>query len=127
MTRPEITMNMDCSTLRGHYLTPAEAASRAGVPVRELTAMDGAVTISGPYGAEDVYPEFQFAPNGGFVPGLVEVVDRFDGALSSHYLAGWLLAPQPALHGTSVVDYLESGGVLSRVLTLVDATVAQAA
>ena len=97
---------VDCSVQRGHFLTRAEAAQQVGMPAPELVGESGAVRISGPYGVEEVYPDWQFGPQGGFVEGLPEVVAELAGYVPGTRMAGFLLAPQPELGGSSVIEWL---------------------
>ncbi len=114
---------IDCTVLRGHFLTRGEAAAYAGVSAWELRSLDGVVRIDGPYGNEEAYPDFQFAGDGGFVPGLRDVVTRLEGYLPGPTLAGYLIAPQPDLGGASVVEWLSSGNSTEAVINVVQSAV----
>jgi hypothetical protein len=67
-----------------------------------------------------VYPAFQLDDRNRVVQGLAEVLDRFrpHTADDEWMVASFLAAPQPGLHGDSVVDHLRSGGDLAAVLDL---------
>ena len=109
--------NVDTTVLRGHYLTRAEAATRAGVSASELTRLDGLVRIDGPLAScEEAYPDFQFATAGGFLPGLRAVVTAVEDSLDSLNLAGFLTAAHPDFGGSSIVDELSSGDRADSVL-----------
>lgn len=100
---------MPAPVLPGPFLTRIEAARRAGVPAAELAGLPRAVRFGGPWDVEEVYPAFQFARGGGFVPGLPGVVAAVAGALAGRDLVGWLREPRPDLGGRSVVEWLTSG------------------
>ncbi len=97
------------SVLPGPFLTRTQAARRAGVPPAELAALPGAVRLAGPWDVEEVYPAFQFARSGGFLPGLPGVVSTVGAVLADRDLVGWLLEPWPELGGRSVVEWLTAG------------------
>ncbi len=98
--------DVDCTVLTGHFLTRSEAAHRAGMSPPELMRAAGAVRIDTSCGSEEVYPDWQFDPAGGFVHGLPEVVASLSGLVPPANLAGFLLAKQPDLGGASVVGWL---------------------
>ena len=82
----------------------------AGLSPRELEALPGLVRIDGPFAAcEEAYPDFQFAPTGGIIPGLREVVCAVEESLDCLSLAAFLTASHPHLGGASIVDELCTG------------------
>lgn len=97
---------VDCCELRGHFLTCDQAAHHAGVSPAELRSEPGAVRIDGVVGREEVYPDWQFDPAGGFVHGLQDVVSQLRARLSGNALASYLTAPLPELGGSSLVDWV---------------------
>ena len=104
------TGTVDTRVLRGHYLTRSEAAARAGVSPAELSRYDGLVRIDGPFPAcEEAYPDFQFAREGGIVPGLRDLVSAVEGSLDCLSLAAFLTAAHPDLGGASIVEELCTG------------------
>ena len=115
--------HIDCSVLRGHFLTASEAADQVGMSPRELKALPGVVQIAGPHGSDPAYPDFQFTHDGGFVPGLRDVVAEFDDEIDGATLCGLLVAPQPAFGGYSVLDWLSSGNSSAAVVQLVHSVV----
>ena len=78
--------------------------------------MPGALRIDGPMSLEEAYPAFQFAVDGGFIPGLPEVVARLD--LPGTAAAAWLITPQPELGSRSALEWLSEGRAPSYVLDL---------
>jgi hypothetical protein len=121
------TSMIDCSVLRGHFLTRREAAIQAGMTGEKIQTLEGVIRIEGRYGSEEAYPALQFGNGGGFVPGLRDVVVQLAASLSGAALAGWVMAPQPALGGACVIDWLSAGKPHQAVEQLLHGTVAAAA
>ncbi len=117
--------HIDCSVLRGHFLTASEAAAQVGMTPRELEMLPGVVQIAGPAGTEAAYPDFQFNHHGGFVPGLRDVVASLDESIDGATLCGLLVAPQPHFGGASVLDWLSSGNSSAAVVDFVHSVVDQ--
>jgi len=115
--------HIDCSVLRGHFLTASEAAEQVGMSAGELVSLPGVVQISGPRGTEAAYPDFQFTNDGHFVAGLREVVTSLDESIDGVTLCGLLVAPQPRLGGVSVLDWLSSGNSSAAVIDIVRSVV----
>ena len=115
--------HIDCSVLRGHFLTATEAAAQVGMTPRELESLPGVVQIAGPRGTEAAYPDFQFTHDGHFVPGLRDVVASLDETIDGPTLCGLLVAPQPNFGGASVLDWLSSGNSSASVVELVHSVV----
>ena len=103
--------------LQGPFHTRDEAARLAGVSAAELAAMAGTISIDGPLSLEEVYPAFQFAPSGGFVTGLTEVVVAL--GTPGRAAAEWLIAPQQALGARSPLEWLSEGRAVAPVLALI--------
>ena len=107
---PDAFGRVETRVLRGHYLTRSEAAERVGVSSREIRRLDGLVRIEGSLpGCEEAYPDFQFARDGGIVPGLQRVVEEVKGSLDCLSLAAFLTASNPYFGGASIVDELCAG------------------
>ncbi|MDJ0961399.1 MAG: hypothetical protein QNJ88_12135 [Acidimicrobiia bacterium] len=115
--------HIDCSVLKGHFLTASEAAAQVGLSPSELEMLPGVVQIAGPKGTEAAYPDFQFNHHGGFVPGLREVVSSLDDSIDGPTLCGLLVAPQPEFGGSSVLDWLSSGNSSAAVISFVHSVV----
>ena len=115
--------HIDCSVLKGHFLTASEAAAQVGLSTMELEMLPGVVQIPGPHGTEAAYPDFQFNHHGGFVPGLREVVSSLDESIDGPTLCGLLVAPQPKFGGSSVLDWLSSGNSSAAVIDFVHSVV----
>lgn len=116
--------HIDCTVLKGHFLTVSEAAHQVGLSPRELETLPGVVQIPGPHGAEAAYPDFQFDHHGGFVSGLREVVSSLEESIDGTTLCGLLVTPQPHLGGASVLDWLSSGNSSAAVVDFVRSVVA---
>jgi len=66
-----------------------------------------------------VFPTFQFDERNRVLAGLPEVLQCFRGApVDGWTLAGWLVAPMRPLKGSSVIDWLRTGGEQDLVLAL---------
>lgn len=115
--------HIDCSVLKGHFLTGSEAAAQVGMSASELETLPGVVQIAGPRGSEPAYPDFQFTHDGHFVPGLRDVVASLDESLDGPTLCGLLVAPQPQFGGSSVLDWLSSGNSSAAVVQFVNQVV----
>lgn len=114
--------NVETRVLRGHYLTRSEAAERAGVSMTELSRAPGLVRIDGPLPTcEEAYPAFQFARDGGIVPGLPTVVRAVEDSFDDLSLAGFLTAAHPGLGGASIVDEMCAGYEAAAVLQMLRA------
>jgi len=73
-----------------------------------------------------VYPVFQFDAHNEVLPGLAEVLQRFDRENVDEWtVAGWLVASQHSLEGDSVVDTLASGRAREKVVELARAQAAR--
>lgn len=107
---------IDHKVVHGHFLTRRNAAIAAGMTARKLRTLPGVIRIEGRYDAEEAYPAVQFMPEGGFVPGIRDVVAVLDGSMSSIAVTAWVGAHQPRLGGMSVVAWLASGRSLERVM-----------
>ena len=101
--------------VHGHFLTRKEAAVAAGMPADKLQTLPGVIRIEGRYDAEEAYPAVQFLPQGGFVPGIREVVVVLEDHLSPMSITGWISAGRSALGGMSVVAWLGAGRPAARV------------
>ncbi|HZS14520.1 MAG TPA: helix-turn-helix domain-containing protein [Candidatus Dormibacteraeota bacterium] len=101
----------DYARLTGTALTTAEAAERAGVSpgrVRQLVSKGQllAVKVSG----DLRIPRFQFADEGGLLPGLARVIGALDlGLLHPVAVERWFVLPREELGGMPVRTWLLSG------------------
>jgi hypothetical protein len=117
--------HIDCSVLRGHFLTVTEAAAQVGMTARELESLPGVLQIPGHFRDDAAYPAFQFTPDGHFVPGIRDVVADLDETIDGPTLCGLFVAPQPGLGGVSVLDWLSSGNSSASVVELIHSVVDQ--
>ena len=122
MNGSAVLLDVDTSTLSGHFLGPLDAARAAGVSPADLAAMRGVIVIAARDGSRPTYPSFQFVPEGGFIPGLREAVALIGDAIQGPTLAGWVLAPQPKLGGASIVAWLKEGRSATAVEDLIAST-----
>ena len=70
-------------------------------------------------GGGNVYPVWQFLPNGATIPSLADVLRVLaDGTDDSWMIALWMQAPSKLLEGDNASDWLRKGGDPQRVLSL---------
>jgi len=70
-------------------------------------------------GGGNVYPDWQFLPNGATIPALADVLRVLaDGTDDPWMIALWMQAPSNLLDGNNASDWLRKGGDPQRVMTL---------
>lgn len=74
----------------------------------------------------NVYPTWQFLPNGATIPSLVEVLGALaDGTDDAWMIALWMQAPSELLDGNSASGWLRTGGDPDHVLAMARDTAAR--
>ncbi len=102
----------DFILLRGPFLTRREAAART------VDGLDGVLALGGAYAVEEVYPAFQFTPEGYPLPGLGAVREALGEGFDPWETAAWLSEPHPGLGGRTPADWLREGGPVAPVVEL---------
>ena len=115
--------HIDCSVLRGHFLTVTEAAAEVGMSAVELESLPGVLQIPGQFRDDAAYPDFQFTHDGNFVPGIRDVVADLDETIDGPTLCGLFVTPQPGLGGVSALDWLSSGNSSAAVVELIHSVI----
>lgn len=100
----------ELNLVRGPFLTRDEASARAAA------GLDGVLGLGGRYALEEVYPAFQFTPEGYPLPGLEEVQEALGDRFDPWRTAAWLSEPHPGLGGRAPADWLREGGPVAPVV-----------
>ncbi len=109
---PTGTPMSDLNLVRGPFLTRAEAAARS------RRGLDGVVALGGHYALEEVYPAFQFTPDGYPLPGLDAVREALGDGFDPWATAAWLSEPHLGLGGRAPADWLREGRPVDPVVDL---------
>ena len=101
----------DWKDILGPVLTPGQVCEQLGISPTDLKKITDTHQIVGIVTSEDklFYPEWNFVETD-ILTGLPVVLSEFDYKIVDMWtLTGWLLCPQLALHGKSVIQYLQEG------------------
>lgn len=124
---PVVRAAAEHAAILASALTTAEAAVRLGVSEGRIRQRLGQRTLYGFQGRRGwLVPSFQFAPDGGELPGWGGVAPHLPARMSAVELLGWLTLPSPDLavgedeRPVSPRDWLLAGNDATRVAELAD-------
>ena len=116
----EIPAETIWSEILGPLLVVEQVRSLMGLDsshaVRELSRKECILALYGSAG-QDLYPTFQFGPDGQPYPEMAKVVAAFSEAVETPYtIASWFVSPQDLLDGETPLTWMRSQKDPSRLL-----------